>query len=232
MNILAIDTSNQALGLAIMKNNELVAELMTNTKKDHSTRLMPAIVSMMENVDLTPEQLDKIVVARGPGSYTGTRIGVTVAKTMAWALEVPIYTISSLATLAYNGRFFDGYICPLFDARRQTVFTGLYQFHHGTLQEVEKDHNVSLDSWLEKLLTFNKRVMFISPHMKQLEQPILSILQNQAVIPEGQFHLPRASSLISLSEQSENIPVHIVQPNYLRITEAEANLRKRIKDNE
>lgn len=232
MNILAIDTSNQVLTLAIMKDDELVAELTTNIKKDHSSRLMPAIVSLMESVDLLPEQLNKIVVANGPGSYTGTRIGVTTAKTMAWALDIPIYTISSLATLAYNGRFFDVYICPLFDARRQTVFTGLYQFKDGILHEIEKDCNVPLNSWLNKLLTLEENILFVSPHINELEQTIISTLHDQAIIPEQPFHLPKASSLISLSEGIDRVPVHLVRPNYLRVTEAEANLRKRKKENE
>src|SRR5699024_4891214 len=116
MNTLAIDTSNQSLGLAIMQDEELIAELITNIKKDHSSQLMPQIVSLMESVDMTPDKLQKIVVADGPGSYTGTRIGITTAKTMAWALDIPIDTVSSLAALAYNGRFFEGSICPLFDA--------------------------------------------------------------------------------------------------------------------
>lgn len=232
MNILALDTSNQSLSIAIMKNNELVTDLVTNIKKDHSTRLMPAIVSAMNHVDMTPEQLDKIVVAAGPGSYTGTRIGVTVAKTIAWALEIPIYSISSLVALAYNGRLFDGYICTLFDARRQTVFTGLYQFQEGVLKELENDCNVSIDSWLEKLSKLDKNILFLSPHMKQLQQSIVERLGEKAVIAEEPFHLPKASSLIQLSEQSESIPVHLVSPNYLRMTEAEANLQKRKKENE
>src|SRR5699024_7698251 len=105
MNILAIDTSNDVLGVALQQDGKLVAEWMTHMKKDHSSRLMPAIVYVMEQVQMTADQLDEIVVSNGPGSYTGTRIGVTTAKTLAWSLNKPIYSVSSLETLAYNGQF-------------------------------------------------------------------------------------------------------------------------------
>lgn len=118
MNILAIDTSNDELGIAIAKDDKVIGELITSSRQDHSTRLMPAIVDMMSRVYMDQAELDAIIVTHGPGSYTGTRIGITTAKTMAWALNVPIYTVSSLALLAMNGRLSSYYICPFFNARR------------------------------------------------------------------------------------------------------------------
>src|SRR5699024_1004999 len=100
MNILAIDTSNDVLGVAIKKDTKIVAEWMTHIKKDHSSRLMPAIVYALEQVGMEPIDIEAIVVSNGPGSYTGTRIGVTTAKTLAWSLNIPIYTVSSLKNMA------------------------------------------------------------------------------------------------------------------------------------
>src|SRR5690625_3381993 len=164
MNILAIDTSNHVLGVAITKENELLAELVTNIKKDHSSRLMPAIVELMTETEMTPEQLDKIVVAHGPGSYTGARIGVTTAKTMAWSLEIPIYTVSSLGILALNAKFFNGLICPFFDARRKTVFTGLYKWEDNQLVTVIEECNVAMEEWLLRLKEYKENILFLSPH--------------------------------------------------------------------
>src|SRR5699024_3115159 len=81
MNILTIDKSNQVLGLALIQGQKLIAEYVINSEKNQSVRLMPAITRLMEDVQMSPEQLDKIVVAKGPGSYTGVRIGLTTAKT-------------------------------------------------------------------------------------------------------------------------------------------------------
>src|SRR5690606_31260140 len=98
-------------------------EFTSNVPKTHSLRLMPAIVQLMNDLNMKPNDLDKIVVANGPGSYTGVRIGVTTAKTLAWSLNIPVVGVSSLEVLAYQGRFFNGFVSPFFDARRQTVFT-------------------------------------------------------------------------------------------------------------
>ncbi|MBD5023881.1 tRNA (adenosine(37)-N6)-threonylcarbamoyltransferase complex dimerization subunit type 1 TsaB, partial [Xanthomonas citri pv. citri] len=81
----------------------------------------------------------------------GVRIGVTLAKTLAWSLDIPISAVSSLETLAANGRHFDGLISPIFDARRGQVYTGLYQYKNGLLEQVVPDQNVMLADWLEML---------------------------------------------------------------------------------
>src|SRR5699024_1917395 len=131
----AIDTSNQLLGVAIMQNDTLLGEIITNIKKDHSSRLMHGIVGLMDDVGLVPEDINQIVVAKGPGSFTGTRIGITTAKTLAWALNIPIHSVSSLDAVAFNGAYFDGYICTFFDARRQTVYTSLLKWENGCLKK-------------------------------------------------------------------------------------------------
>ena len=89
---------------------------------------------------MKPADIEKIVVAKGPGSYTGVRIGVTIAKTLAWTLNIPLVGISSLEVLAAGvGRYFNGCVSPLFDARRGQIYTGLYQYQNGKLQSVVKD---------------------------------------------------------------------------------------------
>lgn len=229
MNMLAIDTSNQVLGISIMRQGQIIGELTTNIKKDHSSRLMPAIVDLMERLDMTPNQLDKIVVSHGPGSYTGTRIGVTTAKTIAWALKLPITPVSSLKALAYNGRYFDGYICPFFDARRQSVFTGLYYWKENKLIEKKQEMNIAMEEWLEELVKLDKAIIFLSPDMEVFKEMILEKLQN-TIIPDLSCHLLRPSNLLMLEQFEKTVSVHDVVPNYIRITEAEANWLKQQKD--
>lgn len=230
MNTLAIDTSNQILGVAIMQNETIVAELNTNIKKDHSSRLMPAIVNLMKEVEMEAEALNEIIVAYGPGSYTGTRIGVTTAKTLAWALNIPIYTVSSLEAVAANARFYQGYICPFFDARRKTVFTGLYQWDNNKLQTIKQERNEPMESWLHELKELNSEVMFLSSQLGLFKEMITSVLREKAIIPENPYHLPKPSNLIILAKEKDITPVHLVSPNYMRITEAEANWIRNQKD--
>ncbi len=114
MKILAMDTSNQVLSVALLDDKQLIGEITTNIAKNHSVRLMPAVEKLMKDVNVKPSELDRIIVAKGPGSYTGVRIGLATAKTMAWALDIPVIGVSSLEALAYQGILFDGIICPFF----------------------------------------------------------------------------------------------------------------------
>ena len=96
MNLLLIDTSNQPMSIALMNDDEVLAIKTTNSKKDHSSQLMPGIQSLFNESNLKKQELDGIVVAKGPGSYTGVRIGVTVAKTLAYALNTKLYGVSAI----------------------------------------------------------------------------------------------------------------------------------------
>jgi tRNA threonylcarbamoyladenosine biosynthesis protein TsaB len=222
MHILAIDTSNEVLGVAILKENEVIGEIVTNIAKNHSVRLMPAIEFLMKEVNLIPEQLDKIVVAKGPGSYTGVRIGLTTAKTLAWSLNIPIVGVSSLEGLAYQGRFSEALICPFFDARRGLVYTGLYEFIEGQPKLVENEQNILFSDWLDKLSERNRDVLFLSPDMEKHSTMIEEKLGEKAIIPEKTFHIPKPSHLGMAAGYHKPDLTHDLIPNYLRLAEAES----------
>ncbi|RDW20037.1 tRNA (adenosine(37)-N6)-threonylcarbamoyltransferase complex dimerization subunit type 1 TsaB [Oceanobacillus arenosus] len=232
MNLLAIDTSNQVLGVAILKDEQIIGEVVTNIAKNHSVRLMPAINQLMNEVGLTPDELNKIVVAKGPGSYTGVRIGMSTAKSLAWALDIPIVGVSSLEVLAYQGRFFDGVICPFFDARRGMVFTGVYESLVDNLTPIYKEKNISMEEVLAKLVDEKRRVLFLSPDIAVYKETIINALGDLAVIPEGPFHIARPGFLGLAGLNRAADPTHTLTPNYLRLAEAEANWLKAQKDNE
>lgn len=231
MNILAIDTSNQVLGVALLKDGQVIGEVMTNLTKNHSVRLMPAINDLMNEVALKPDELDRIVVAKGPGSYTGVRIGISTAKTMAWSLDIPIVGVSSLEVLAYQGRFFPDYICSFFDARRGLVFAGLYQWKDNQLVSVQEEKNLLMDDVLKKLVEDQKKVVFLSPDISIYKDKIQQSLGDFAIIPEGPYHIPQAGHLGLAGLNKEADSTHTLIPNYLRLAEAEANWLKQQKEN-
>ncbi|AAU22201.1 tRNA (adenosine(37)-N6)-threonylcarbamoyltransferase complex dimerization subunit type 1 TsaB [Bacillus licheniformis] len=222
MTILAIDTSNLTLGVALIKDGKVIAEHISHLKKNHSVRAMPAIDELLKECGLKPSDLTQIAVAKGPGSYTGVRIGVTIAKTLAWSLNIPVKTVSSLEVLAANGRFFQGLICPLFDARRGQVYTGLYQYRDGKLHGLEEDQNILLEDWLKKLKAMDQQVLFIGSDTGIHREMIERILDEQAVIADPALQLPRPSELALIGELKEDEPVHSIVPNYIRLAEAEA----------
>jgi len=230
MNILAIDTSNDLLGVAISHDNHVIGEIITSAKQDHSARLMPAIVDIMERTNVTTDALDAIIVAQGPGSYTGSRIGITTGKTMAWGLDIPIYTVSSLALLAMNGRLTSFYICPFYDARRGSVFTGLYKWEENRLIEVEQETNIDMKDWLHMLQSYDRQILFISPHLDIYQPLIHEKLGEQAIMTDGTFNRPLPSNMHMMLPWADQGKIHQVVPNYLRKTEAESNLLKRQKD--
>lgn len=222
MYILAIDTSNQALGVSLMRENKVIGEVVTNLPKNHSVRLMPAVDQLMKEVGVSPEQLEKIVVAKGPGSYTGVRIGLTTAKTLAWALNIPVVGVSSLKALAYQGRFFNSVVCPVFDARRGLVYTGLYEWKNNEMTELVQEKNVLMVDWLDELNKRQKKVLFLSPDIDQFRDVIQDKLGELALIPEGIFHISNPSHLAFVGSRQEAEPTHHLTPNYLRLAEAEA----------
>lgn len=222
MKILAIDTSNEILGVALLDDDTIIGELVTNMKKNHSTRLMPAIDKLMKETNITPDMLEKIVVAKGPGSYTGVRIGLATAKTMAWALDIPVVGVSSLEALAYQGRFFHSYICPFFDARRSNVYTGLYKWGINGMATSIKEQNPLMDDWLKKLAAEKKEVLFTSPDIQLYKEKIKEHLGDLAIIPAGPFHVAKPSHVGLAGLNKQPASTHELTPNYLRLAEAEA----------
>lgn len=222
MKVLAIDTSNYTLGIALLNDDKVIGEYITNLKKNHSIRVMPAIQMLMDDCDMAPEELDKIVVAKGPGSYTGVRIGVTIAKTMAWSLEIPLVGISSLALMAGVGRYFNGYISPLFDARRGQIYTGLYRYKGTSLVTEKSDCNILTVDWAASLKTMDQSILFVGNDIELHKEALSHVLGEKAVYASLTENNPRPSELGYLGFHLPGEDIHSFVPNYIRLVEAEA----------
>ncbi|WP_408009075.1 tRNA (adenosine(37)-N6)-threonylcarbamoyltransferase complex dimerization subunit type 1 TsaB [Pseudalkalibacillus sp. A8] len=222
MKVLAIDTSNLVMGVSVISDGKIVGELTTNMKKNHSVRLMPAIANLLEEVDIQPKELDRIIVAKGPGSFTGVRIGVSVAKTMAWSLNIPITGVSSLEVLAQNGKYFDGWVCPLFDGRRGQIYTGLYGNLDNRFQLLQEERIMQLTDWIDTIKDESKKVLFLGNDLPLHREKIDELLGERAVFGQAADHNPRASELAALGVAREGEDPHTFTPSYLRLAEAEA----------
>ncbi|WP_163583443.1 tRNA (adenosine(37)-N6)-threonylcarbamoyltransferase complex dimerization subunit type 1 TsaB [Gracilibacillus saliphilus] len=231
MNVLAIDTSNQVLGVAVSKDGEVKAEYTANIKRNHSVGLMPAIDHVMQETETTPAQLDRIAIAKGPGSYTGVRIGLATAKTMAWTLKIPIVAISSLELLAHNVRQQNVLISPFFDARRGLVYTGLYENNYDRIHVKKEDQNILMEQWLDEVQSYQKPVIFLSQDIKQHQRLIKEKLAKAAIIPPAIDHLPRPGKLALLGAERNEDNLHELTPNYIRLVEAEAKWLKEQEQN-
>lgn len=213
---LAIESSNRTMSVAVVEAGQVKAELTTTGQMQHATQLMPAIETVMTFAKVSPKDLTGIVVAKGPGSYTGIRIGGTTAKVMAASLAIPLYPVSSLAVLAKNvPSDWTGLVVPYMDARRQAVFTGAYRYLNGQLTEVIADHYTPADKWVEQVMRLNEAVYLVGEGVKGVEWP--SDWQ-QVSIEEA---YPKAHHLAEL--KGESVSSESFEPTYLKRVEAEEN---------
>ena len=214
MKVLAFDTSSKALSLAILEDKQVLAETMINIKKNHSITLMPAIDFLMGSLDWTPKDLDRIVVAEGPGSYTGLRIAVATAKTLAHTLNIELIGMSSLLSLVPRQQ--EGLLVPLMDARRNNVYAGFYE----NAKPVMPEAHLSFAEVLEKV-TDAEQVTFVGEVGPFVEQ-----IQEQLPQASYQETLPNAANLALWAWDKKADSLHDFVPNYLKRVEAEENWLK------
>lgn len=223
---LGIDTANTPLSVAIVKDGQLLAEENAAMAINHSLRAMPAIEELFNKVGMSPADVDAIAVSEGPGSYTGVRIGVTIAKTLAWTLQKPLYGLSSLQVLAGNAIYFNGLICPIMDARRGNVYSAAYRYQDGSLTAVIEEGHYALEELIRLLEQRDEPILFIGKDTAIHEKQLVEQLGDRAVIAPLHLNLPRASSLIHLVQQKQESDIHTFVPEYRRLAEAEANWLK------
>ena len=215
MKIAAFDTSSKALTLAILEDETLLAQMTLNIKKNHSITLMPAIDFLMNSLDMKPTDLDRIVVAQGPGSYTGLRMAVATAKTLAHTLKIELVGVSSMQALVPEQ--VEGLVIPVMDARRNNVYAGFYQ----SGQAVRPEAHLPLAEVLEIAGAANQPVTFVGETAAFAEQ-IGAALPQAAIQPS----LPDAAAIGRLGLDLPAQSIHDFVPNYLKRVEAEENWLK------
>lgn len=204
---LFIDTSTTTATIALYNDRKQILIIREDNMQDISSHIMPMLDKLFTSANIKINQINKIFVVNGPGSFTGLRIGVTIAKTMAWSLNIPVVPISSLEVLATTP--FEGdYIIPFIDARRDYVFAGIYDYK---LDTAVNDQYIHINTLLSYLIDNKKYVSVGDKEMKFINQ----IKQN--------IDLDR---IISKHLNDEGVNPHSLNPNYLKKTEAEEKLNK------
>ena len=145
MKILALDSSGLVASVAVVEDEKLLAEYTVNYKKTHSQTLLPMLDEIGKMIDLDLSTIDAIAVAAGPGSFTGLRIGSATAKGLGLALDKPLIAVPTVDALAYNLYGTDKLVCPIMDARRSQVYTGVYAFDDRTLKVLKPQMAISVE---------------------------------------------------------------------------------------
>lgn len=204
MRILYLDTSSSYLYAGIVSNDILLEDVKVKLDKELSIFTLPKIVEMLNVCNLKPNDIDKIMVVNGPGSFTGIRIGLTIAKTFAWALKKDIIAISSLEAMAVSTKC-DCYIVPAINARRGYVFAGVYDPNHSIVIENQHVLGKTLQAQLEEL---GKEYIIVTNDDVDLEGKMIS-------------YNPDILKIVLTYQDRNVVNPHAVEPNYLKLTEAE-----------
>ena len=193
MNILMIDTSGPACGVAIMADGRLVYEAELTHKQSHSQRVMPMVDAALQMSDMTLEDMDVLGAVVGPGSFTGVRLGVCAAKGMAHAVNRPCVPIHALEALSMNFFGFDGLVCPILDARRRQVYCALFDTRDGFPVRVAEDDAIGLDELLERLPK-NRRILFCGDGLSVHAQTIVEAMGERAMLAPANLRDLRADA--------------------------------------
>lgn len=229
MKVLAIETSGLVSSVAIAEENQILCEFSTHYKRTHSVTLMPMIEEMLGIMDMDIEDIDMIAISEGPGSFTGLRIGSASAKGLAMALNLPIAAIPTLEALAYNIEQTDLLICPMMDARRQQVYTALYVYEGNELKALEDMMAIGIEDIINKILSYDKEVIFLGDGFQPNKDKIISMLGNHSWhLASPQNRMQRASSIAILGlkyAKEARLQTHLEHsPVYLRKPQAEREL--------
>jgi tRNA threonylcarbamoyl adenosine modification protein YeaZ len=215
--LLAIDTSTDTASLALAQDNTVLAELTWRSKQNHTTQLLPNLNQLFTLTGITAKDLAAIIVAQGPGSFNGLRVGISAAKGLAFSLGIPIVGINSLEVAAYQYAETGLPVCAIFNAGRSEVATATYQKKYGKWQQLVKADIVTVE-YLCKHIT--KKTMFCGEFLPAVTEQILTLLKSKAVIPPQIPDFKRASFLLELGKQRLDAGdvdnAVTLQPIYLR----------------
>ncbi len=224
MRILGIESSSLVASAAVVENEVTLAEYTVNYKKTHSQTLLPMIDEMMRLLDMEPSAVDAIAVSGGPGSFTGLRIGSATAKGLGLALKKPLIHVPTLDAMAYGLFGASGLICPMMDARRQQVYTGIYRFEE-RFEIVMEQSALAVADLAERLNALGERVIFLGDGVPVYEKQLAETLTVPYCFAPAHVNRQRAASVAALGavyfaeEKTETAAEH--KPDYLRKSQAE-----------
>ena len=234
MKILALDSSGLVASVAVVENDTLLAEYTVNYKKTHSQTLLPMLDEISNMTELDLSTIDAIAVAGGPGSFTGLRIGSATAKGLGLALEKPLISIPTTAAIAYNIWDTDKFVCPIMDARRNQVYTGVYRFENHQLVTLKKQWAAPVDELLEELNQRGETVTFLGDGVPVFREKIAQKLEVPYSFAPAHVNKQRAAAVAALGSiyykegRTETAMEHI--PEYLRVSQAERERAEREKE--
>lgn len=231
MRILALDSSGLVASVAIMEEEQTIAEYTVNYKKTHSQTLLPMLDEIVKMTEMDLNTIDAIAIAGGPGSFTGLRIGSATAKGLGLALGKPLIHVPTLEGLACNLYGCSSLICPIMDARRNQVYTGVYRLSEGEFQVMKEQTAIDVAELAEQLNVLGEAVTFLGDGVPVYREQLEEKLTVPFTFAPANMNRQRAASVGLRGFQYyregriETAAEH--QPDYLRVSQAERERAER-----
>ncbi len=235
MIILSIDSSTPVAGIAVSDGRKLLGEVMINTQNTHSEKLMPMVAQLLDDLQMTIQQIEAVAVTCGPGSFTGLRIGMATAKGIVQGGGKQLIAVPTLDCLAQNLNHYNGIICPIMNAQKKQVYTAIYRSGESNLERLSDYQAIEADKLAEQLLELNETVWFTGDGVEAFADVFQAKLGDKCKLADGNTVLPRAGSLAMLAanraEQNQFDDLYQTELIYIRKSEAEVQWEARNQAN-
>ena len=236
MKLIALDSSGLVASVAVVEDDILIAEYTIQYKKTHSQTLLPMLEEVRNMIELDLQEVDAVAVAAGPGSFTGLRIGSATAKGLSFAMEKPVVAVPTVDGLAYNLYGTDKVVCPIMDARRSQVYTGIYEFlregEKYCLNIIKRQCAVAFDEIAQALNELGREVIFLGDGVPVFRERMKEIMQVPYTLAPAHMNRQRAASIGALGSvyyaQGRFVSGEAFVPEYLRLSQAERESVKEI----
>ena len=224
MLILAFETTAKAGSVALLEDGKLLAESYQNTGLTHSQTLMVMAEDMLKAAGKTMADVTAVAVAEGPGSFTGVRIGVAAAKGLSWGGELPCYGVSTLESMAISLGAYQGYICPVMDARRSQVYNALFYVNRGVVERRCEDRAIALSDLAEELKALDEPIFLVGDGSVLTYNTLKDAISGLVLPPEHRMHQRACGVGLAAADMiTSGLPGNGAEltPNYLRLSQAE-----------
>ena len=233
MLLLAFETSAKAASVALFQGDKLLGESYQNTGLTHSQTLMVMAEDLLKQCGHTPQEVEAVAVAEGPGSFTGVRIGVAAAKGFAWGRNIPCCGVSTLESMALGLGAYEGVICPVMDARRSQVYNALFYVNHGAVSRKTEDRAISLAELGEELKTLDAPIFLVGDGSDLCWQTLSESVPDLVLPPEHRLHQRAVGVGIAARAKLQSGAVlsgATLTPNYLRLSQAERERMEKMQN--
>lgn len=233
MKILALDSSGLVASAAVIEDDTLLAEYTICYKKTHSQTLLPMLDEIRKNIELDMNTIDAIAVSAGPGSFTGLRIGSATAKGLGLALDKPLIAVPTLEAMACNLYDTPGRICPIMDARRRQVYTGIYRFSNHQIQVVREQAAKGIDELIDEVNALGEPAVFLGDGVPVFRSQIEEKMTVPFSFAPVHLNKQKAGAVAALAAayykegKIQTAAEH--RPDYLRVSQAERERAERLK---